>query len=155
MLGWVKRHKVLTAAALLLIAPAVLNYSGMCIPEGRWLSDEERIDIAIKQIIAPKEVFLMRGVAGPREYEVVPYGSVKDFRQKNPDCCTVKFAYKPQDVLLIDHLRGKVSFWTPVVWKKINYKYEGEVHEYNDVSGFEGFGDPFFLMSNCGIPFRK
>ena len=53
MLGWMKRHKILTGLLALLLIPVTLgglNYSGMCIPEGRWLSDEEKIRVAASAV---------------------------------------------------------------------------------------------------------
>lgn len=49
MLDWMKRHKILTGLLALLLIPVTLgglNYSGMCLAEGRWLSDEEKIRLA-------------------------------------------------------------------------------------------------------------
>ena len=159
MRAWMKRHKILTGVGALLLVPVTLgglNYSGMCIPEGRWLSDEEKIDIVIKKIIAAKQVYLMYGVAGSKDYEMIPYASVEEFKKENPNCCEVKFAYKPQDVQLIHHLLGKVSFWIPVVRSKTQYEYDGKVYEYdNNISTINGFGLPYIPMSNCGVPFRK
>lgn len=51
---WMKQHKmmvILLVLMLTIIVPASLNYSGMCIPEGRWLSDEERIRLATEAVI--------------------------------------------------------------------------------------------------------
>lgn len=53
MLGWMKRHKILTGLLALLLIPVTLgglNYSGMCIPEGRWLSDEAKIRLAASAV---------------------------------------------------------------------------------------------------------
>ncbi len=84
-----KKRYLLLLPVFALMLPAGLNYSGMCLAEGGWLSDEERIDIAIQRIISQKKVWISDGAAGSQEYDFVPYASVKEFKKKNPNCCTV------------------------------------------------------------------
>jgi hypothetical protein len=54
-----------------------LNYSGFCFEEMRYLSDEDKIHIAVTYV-------LNRGFKGKREYQ-----SVNDFLANNPHCCSI------------------------------------------------------------------
>jgi|GEM_PF-5777787 len=98
-LKWMKRHKImagLLALMLTIIVPAFLNYSGMCIPEGRWLSDEEQLELALhdfrgwpdfnylREHLTDSEIDDLRN-----DYEPVPYESTEDFKRENPRCCKV------------------------------------------------------------------
>lgn len=88
---------------LLLIAggtTAKLNYEGFCVSEGRKLSDEERIDIVIQNILDSENGnHYLVDSRGPFNisYEN-QYKSIKDFKEKNPNCCSVS-----RTVTLADH----------------------------------------------------
>jgi len=73
------RRVVLTLLIVLItvILLEVLNFTGFCYSEHRYLSDEELIDAAIVA-----ELRQHRGGAWNKKYE-----SVADFRQQNPGCC--------------------------------------------------------------------
>src|SRR4051812_9836279 len=54
MINFLKKHPIkLILLALLLVfvvTPASLNYSGFCMVQGRWLSDEEKIKLAVQAV---------------------------------------------------------------------------------------------------------
>lgn len=75
---------------LVLISPFVLgglNYAGFCIPEGRFLSDEEKIRTAVGWVNG-EHVYIQNN--GERKaYKSIPYNDVDDFLRQNPECCQV------------------------------------------------------------------
>src|SRR5260370_20421831 len=58
-----------------------LNFTGFCYPQGRYLSDQELIDIAIKSRLQ------YQGAENPEANKI--YRSAEDFRSQNPGCCAV------------------------------------------------------------------
>jgi hypothetical protein len=112
---FLKVRYVFLALVLWYVMRGALNYYGFCWEQKRWLSDEERIDIAIAELITYKNVYLGDGVAGSKYYEIVPFKSVKEFKQKNPDCCEVKFMPDITFTPISDVLFGEVSLWMPEI----------------------------------------
>lgn len=112
MRGWMKRHKILTGLLvllLLLVMLGSLNYSGMCIPEGRWLSDKEKIRRVVNNlIINGRDVVPVETKDGAKYYKQIKYENEKDFFLANPDCCrsglTLMGDYFPPQ--LIDRITG-------------------------------------------------
>ena len=83
MLGWFKRHWVLSILLLLMAVgsvPASLNYSGFCWEQKRWLSDEE---------------FLL-AMLGYREGDTIRNEERKKFLKDHPDCCLFSRGETPQ-----------------------------------------------------------
>jgi hypothetical protein len=83
---------------LWLVLRASLNYSGFCWAEKRWLSDEEVMDNMIAVVNSERLPFSRWREFGVDEtnrdeykkyegYKFLPYQSIKDFKQQNPDCC--------------------------------------------------------------------
>lgn len=77
---------------------ATRNYSGYCSSTGLRLSDEEKIELAIKQVIRKTspggELFIEvsgRAVStGHRyNYDALPYKNVDEFMSVNKNCCRV------------------------------------------------------------------
>lgn len=53
MKNWIAKHpiKIIVLGVLIaLVSLASLNYSGFCIPQGRWLTDEEKIRLAASAV---------------------------------------------------------------------------------------------------------
>lgn len=87
-MGFLKRHPILSFLLLMLvglIAVASLNYSGMCIPKGRWLDDQEKI----RQVVAL--IFTKSTAKEDLENFIKNNPSViDDFLKKNSECCLTK-----------------------------------------------------------------
>jgi hypothetical protein len=66
-----------------IIGTPVLSYSGFCLGQGRFLSEQEFFDIAILRIMS------LRCYQSPTSQCVAPiqYKDVDDFRARNPNCC--------------------------------------------------------------------
>jgi hypothetical protein len=74
----------MVATAVLGVALAVLqylNFSGFCYEQGRFYSDRELEDIAIR------EQMKLQDSSNPERNHV--YKSAEDFRAENPGCCRV------------------------------------------------------------------
>jgi len=84
-----KSAGLLIAAALLyLIVPAgykaYQNYNGVCLAEGRVLTDDEKIRMAITSVNLKPLVY----VTSTQSYEqYLPYDSTSEFLKNNPNCC--------------------------------------------------------------------
>lgn len=80
---------------IMAILPAVRNYNGYCAKEGRYLSDEERINIEVSTIIehqsqAPWDTIeIQDNEQKTHYYKRLKYASVQELKEKNPDCCKV------------------------------------------------------------------
>jgi hypothetical protein len=83
---------ILTACVAATIGILSFSYSGLCVSQGRFLSDQEYFDAAISGIIQrPSAQLRMSGTAGVtfRSVEVVRYESAATFRRDNPHCCEI------------------------------------------------------------------
>ena len=79
---------VLTPLVGTLAFKPLSNYYGYCLAEGKFLSNEEKIDAAINYINSRDRVPIISG--NEIQYLVqIRYSSVSDFKAKNPDCCQV------------------------------------------------------------------
>lgn len=69
-----------------------LNYSGVCIPEKRILSDEEKIHIAADHI-NKHDLLVLSSIHECRSSEMgcnyIRYKSADDLISQNPNCCSV------------------------------------------------------------------
>jgi hypothetical protein len=150
---WIRRHPILTLMLILLLPLMLrggLNYSGFCWAEKRWLSDEERIDAAIEHLINRDEMYLEGAIAGEKVYKVVPYTTIEDFKEKNPNCCEVAYVTDMTHSPILDSMTGVVSVWMPEISGTVNYIHDGKQYElYTKISrGYDGWY--LVPMSNCG-----
>ncbi len=69
-----------------------LNMSGFCWADKRWLSDEEKIKMAVQyhmhRKILPFTIEHM-GQFIIKDYEQIPYQDFDEFKALNPNCCTL------------------------------------------------------------------
>jgi hypothetical protein len=89
-----------------LAAVEYLNFTGFCYGEGRHYSDDQLIDVAIKYNIKIQSM-------NPETKR--KYRSVAEFKQQNPECCTVyRYGHSALDpiwVRLIGFYRVVVEVW--------------------------------------------
>lgn len=95
---WAQSH-ISRTALLVILAVCVatigilsFSYSGLCVSQGRYLSDQEYFDAAISEIIQrPSAQLRTSGPAGVtfRSVDVVRYESAATFRRDNPHCCEI------------------------------------------------------------------
>ncbi len=96
MLGTLKRHPIRSAIVCLIALPFIviatrgtLNYSGYCIAEGQWLSDEEKIRRVVQRMINRSQIPVATTSRGVQFYDQVKYESIDAFFAANPNCCKV------------------------------------------------------------------
>lgn len=87
--SFIRRHPVLLIFFVLLIAFPSLNYSGMCISQMRWLSDEERFRLVIEQVINRDVIPIMSENHKTKHVKQIKYESIDDLLEQNPDCCKI------------------------------------------------------------------
>ncbi len=88
MIGVMRKYPIVFALSGLfligIILPASLNYSGFCIAQGRYLSDDEKIRAVISYHNNRDTL-----PVGTHNYQQISYRSVEEFLAKNPNCCAV------------------------------------------------------------------
>lgn len=150
---------VLLSGLLVIIAkPAyigILNFSGYCLEEERYLSDEEKIQIAVRREIASYPPVLVRRQSAEEEgvlrnfivYErpdnPIYYDDIEEFYKINPNCCEVTSSGKD------GHPRG--------IWNRLSGNTSDFVHvkylvRYLAADGAEISHEyeTFPAISNCG-----
>lgn len=148
----------LAALILLFGAPlgvGTLNYAGFCLKDGRILSDEEKVQIAVSYVMAGYPPVLAQTRATDRDgvwRNVVEYARPKDpiyyldageFSRVNRNCCAV--AARPgraQAPLFWSRVLGRLSDFV-----RVSYRVR-----YLEPSGAEGGQDheQWVAISNCG-----
>jgi hypothetical protein len=127
---------------LALVAWCGLIYFGFCPSRVGFLSDEEKIDSAIRDALYgyPPPLASHRNTP-PRD--LIPYGSVQEFRRVNPKCC-----------VLSKSARGApdVSFWSRVQGMNSTYVLVDYLVRYRDERGnvVSEHGATFAAITNCG-----
>lgn len=108
------------------------NFHEYCIAEGRYLTDQELVDAAIRyEITHPARYYLEQG--GRR------YGSVAEFRQVNPICCQLDKTINPSKsrAIWFRRLVGR-HFLVVRLW----FKFKDE--------GADQFTTAHYLVDTCG-----
>lgn len=119
-----------------------MNYFGFCHATGRFLTDKEKIDIAIADAISSYPPPLASlGNYPPKD--PIPYSSIEEFRRLNPNCCTLSnSARKAPDVSFLSRVQGTNSTYVLVDFV-VRFRDERG----NEVSEPAG---TFSAISNCG-----
>lgn len=124
MKNWIKKHPIFVTCALLLFTPAALNYSGFCMAEGRWLSDEE---IAYK--------YLQGGGTTLKPTKE----AILDYIRHSPYCCVVNMR----------HINDFESFFS----RSIGFNSKGLYVQYETqrpIRKKERYIEDYISMDNCG-----
>ena len=124
------------------LAVPTLSYSGFCLPEGRFLTDQEIVDIGARsyfQRYPPPNYGTFVKVVRP-----IAYTSFEDFMSRNPDCCSVTQTGRDGgESSLFHRLMGRFAGFV-----RIEYKLE------NDVPGAPDKNLVWVAVTNCGIPWN-
>lgn len=143
-------------ALLYLGLRAGLNYSGFCLEQRRYLTEREKIEIAIERILRSYPPTLIQVVTHPDGRQVdryfqperpVPYRSVDEFLQVNPECCEVTTREHPK-------ISGSISLGNRLFGiTSANVRVRYQVR-YLDASGrmITEIMEPYIAISNCGRP---
>jgi hypothetical protein len=160
-----KQKEMSTGSYLLIIAVASIfslfvyiawisapNYRGYCKAAHRYLTDEEKINSAVKTILAAyPPVIDIYEIHGDEKVKVdvnIPknplyYKSVEEFLEVNPNCCKLSFDDKGYiDSVLIYRAMGDLS-------TIVNVKYK--VRYYDDNNDLnEEYRERLVAVTNCG-----
>lgn len=140
------------AGSVAVLAYWSLNLSGFCFSQLRYLSDEQKIRMAIERLTSvnpsPELRPRTRGVVlSDKKYShyrqvLRTYDSVEDFMQKNPNCC----ALVPKQESFSE------DFIYPTFWDKITGAYNyGIRYRYT----WSALITPIDENGNEGVPFVK
>jgi hypothetical protein len=138
-----------------LVMIGTLNYSGMCMSEGRWLSDEERIKLEIERIVGRKKEYISElhknndGYSYGGHHDVIPYKSVEEFKKINPDCCSIRKKPTQSFAEFFGRMLGADSGKMVVVNYLQRFYYEGELIEQLVAPDLAHIR----YQNNCGVVF--
>jgi hypothetical protein len=86
------------ALAAIVMAIEFLNFTGFCYSKGRFLTEEELVDRAIQ--------FAMHRQDRNTMDRNIVYGSLEEFRERNPGCCTLSKWASASTYPILDRLLG-------------------------------------------------
>ena len=99
---------------LYIVIVGLLNYSGFCFKEMRYLSDDEKIRRAVIRNYSVKGVQDGWYSDDERIYnKIIPYENVDEFLKKNKNCCTVINCNTPVN----ENFRDVAD--PPLFWEKV------------------------------------
>ena len=142
-----------------------LNCLGFCFDKMRFLSDDEKIRIAISHVLKQYEYDKViidigqvpRGEkdnpfeSGSKVFPIypIPYRDEAEFLQFNPNCCYVTLKHKSKNY---DGSAYEIGFWEFVLGKKTSIVVVHYVFNYRDAKGNVQAKDAdwFAGMDNCG-----
>lgn len=148
---------LLTMITLVLVVIVILslNYAGFCFAERRFLSDEEKIKIAIKYILSTyppvidlfeerNEIVVKIGRNTPAD--PIRYDSMEDFLSQNPSCCKItKTMERSGYTVRLEHkLLGSVNTFVELKFKVKYVDEKGIVRT--------AMKTRYVAVSNCGHP---
>ena len=136
-------------ASLSLIPPlhrAYQNYNGVCLKEGRVLTDEEKIARAVEKINKEVSLNVYDNQSGHHYFEVIPYSSPAEFMKRNPDCCALnpKMPLEVGSPDFLDKIFGVSSDALYIIYQA-NYLDEAGVATTSRV-------EKAVELTNCGFP---
>jgi hypothetical protein len=121
----VKNHMrwVVVIILLPLLLAGGLSFSGFCFGQQRFLSDQEFIDAAIRELVSSRVVWqpVIEGTFRP-SVSGISYASESEFIAENPGCCSIVGINYPRDsgpqFTILDQVLGKAAKLV-----KMRYKY--------------------------------
>lgn len=123
-----------------------LNYSGVCISKGRTLTDKERIRISLDKIINTKSIYIEKEDSYNKYYTQIPYESVDQYLELNPDCCQITHGGDLASPKFIDRITGYNANKVIVINYLVHYIKDGiEKTQWIKSEGFQ---------TNCGMENR-
>jgi hypothetical protein len=146
---------VLLIAGMLYLPKAILLYSGYCWEEGRYLTNQEKIDIAVKEVINQQSrrwsYDYTVNEAGGKVYlrnekrETFRYSNLKEFYALNQNCCDFLDIYLSGETYInipfIERISGHLNTSIRVFYI---YYYD---EKNNNIPIYE---ETCFALSNCG-----
>ena len=156
MVNRIEKNKLRLIVILVLIGFLLLNYFGFCQREFRFLSDKERIEIAVQKAL---NFYKGSGYWGKFEnlidnespfdrkrYERIPYKDSKEFFAINPNCCEVSRSANISEgrlkISVLGCMFGNSSPYFVSGKVIVNYKEDGQIKT--------GIGKFTYKISSCG-----
>ena len=143
-MSWGMRLGVVAIVPVLavLVVVSALNYSGLCLLEGRFLTEQELIDIGARDYLQ-RYLPLNYAQWEPADRPMA-FSSIEDFMLKNPDCCSVTPTGRDDgEPSLFDRLVGRFAGFA-----KIEYKLE------EALPGKPEKRVVWVAVTNCGKPWN-
>lgn len=135
-------------AAVALVALAAigvvsaLNYSGFCLPEARYLTEREIIDIGARDHL--RSYLPINYAKWEPTRRPIAFSSVEDFMSRDPDCCTVTATGRDGGVpALFYRLMGDFAGFV-----RIGYELD------RPRSGGPDMEVVWVAVTNCGVPWN-
>lgn len=134
---------------------AYQNYQGMCLREMQRIPDEEKIRLAIADVLSrfpPAVVKKATETQGVYELvkpdHVVRYSSIQQFRERNENCCTIlsRASIDARTPNLLERVTGVIQGW-------IEVRYRVDVSNNVALPGVI-LAQEIIPISNCGISQR-
>jgi hypothetical protein len=144
----VKDHMrwVVVLILLPLLLAGGLSFCGFCFGQQRFLSDQEFIDAAIRELVSSRASWqpVIEGTFRP-PVSGISYVSESEFIDENPDCCSIVGINYPRDsgpqFTMLDRVLGKAAKLV-----KMRYKYRWTEQGEPKVHVVESY----FGLTNCG-----
>lgn len=124
---------------------ASLNYSGFCVKKARFVSDEEKIEMAINEIIlySQGDLIVPKQADGATVLKAISYKDVEDFKKINKDCCEITIrASEGDSPPVLCKILGSFSSYAHIKYITRHVHKNGVVEVYRV--------NAYFHMSNCG-----
>ncbi len=135
---------IFVLALLLVIVPSI-NFTGVCLPELRWLPDDEIIKNVALQVNG-RAYINVRNDDKTDRYQFIPYESLEEFFKTNINCCSVHKSNHRGDgyvpLTFSRKLLGDHGYNVEINFRGRYYDISGEIKE----SRFQ----MFYPVSNCG-----
>jgi hypothetical protein len=133
------------AASILAILgmPLALNYSGLCLAEGRYLAEQELIGIGLRSEFQSYPPRVYPGF-GAEVTKPIAYPSFEDFVSRNPNCCSLsRTAREEFSPALFHRLAGNFATFV-----RVQYRVEEAVPDVPETYISQ------IAITNCGHPWN-
>ena len=133
------------AIAALFSVLGALNYSGFCLSEKHFLSDEEKTKLVFEYINNRDTIPVRTADNKQKNFKQIKYKNFENFLKENPNCCQVGMDFSSE-------------VGPPTFWKKFFGEYADIVKvqfkaKYVDEHGASRstIKDWDYVMTNCGV----
>jgi hypothetical protein len=153
-MSWIRRHPILTCASVLFSIPIIigaLNFSGMCLAQGRWLSTEERIRLFTSNFLGRADLnYLLEQSFSKHDefakYERVPYKDSDDFLTANPNCCEALGSYSDGPIWRATFLDRVFGLRADVLRIRYTARFRDESGKIIELKDYTEYP----VVTNCG-----
>ncbi|BCM25594.1 hypothetical protein ZMTM_18530 [Methyloradius palustris] len=141
---------------LLILLFLTLNCFGFCYQKLRFLSDHERIEIAVSRLLNFYEgseisgtvnspVYIINDSDHKKIYDQVPYSSLEEVFEKNPNCCEVSRVAKVSEGKLTVNAWGCLTGLSPYF---VTGKIALKIKVGDEIKA--GYSEFSYYISSCG-----